>query len=288
MNNRRLIFSAFLLLAISIPSISAEQNAKLGENAALRYWAAFAQMQDTVITDQQAAELNSVLDGTSPYNDTKYRELIEKNKPALETLARASALPNCDWGIDYQLGTEAPVDYVRKAIALGRLNVLLAFHLLIVGDKEGAVHTLTVGLRFSHDLANGGTLFATVVAKTLLVQHLGAMEFALHVAGLSAAQRSVLSKAVAQLGPDGLDWQSAVKREFEVLRGVDSKTSTALTQIAPNYLSVLTDSSVLPKLQEMIASAPPPLPGIIPNPKHVLDAKRSLTEKIRQALSRLQ
>src|SRR2546429_6402367 len=39
-------------------------------------------------------------------------------------------------------------------------------------SKDAAVHALAVGVLFSHDVANGGTLFATLVAKNLLVTHL--------------------------------------------------------------------------------------------------------------------
>jgi hypothetical protein len=285
MNTPHLVFSAMLLLAVSARYAPAEQSAKLGENAALSYWSAFAEMQDSVITDQQAKELNTILDGTAPYEDLKHKYLVEKNRPALETMARATTLPNCDWGVEYLLGTEAPVEYVRKALALGRLNVLYTFHLLTAGDKDDAVRVLVAGLRFSHDTANGGTLFATAAAKTLIVQHLRAAAFVQHGAGLSAAQRSMLQKAVAQLGPDGLDWQSAMKRELEILRARNSQASAALARIMPSYLNTLNNPSELPVLQKMIAGAPPPLPDIIPNPKRVLEEKQDLTDKLVQARS---
>jgi hypothetical protein len=283
----RLISSAILLVTISVGLASAQQKVKLGENAALRYWSAFAQMQDAAITDEQAKQLTTILDGTAPYDDSKYKDLVEKNRPALETLARATTLPNCDWGVDYQLGTEAPVEYVRKALALGRLNVLYTFHLLIAGDKDRAVGVLAAGLRFAPDAAKGGTLFATLVAKTLLVQHLRAAEFALQVAGLSAAQRLVLQKAVTQLGPDGLDWQSAVKQELEIPLALNSQASAALARIMTSYLNTLNNASELPVLQKMIANAPSPLPDIIPSPKRLLEEKHDLIDKLMQARSRL-
>ena len=50
-------------------------------------------MQDSAITDQQVKELSAILDGTTPYDEPKYKDLIEKNKHALETMARGTALP---------------------------------------------------------------------------------------------------------------------------------------------------------------------------------------------------
>src|SRR5881628_3190070 len=189
MNSLRITTIAILLMFVSVGAAFAQMTTKLGDNAALRYWSAFAQMQDSALTDQQVKELRGILDGPIPYDDSKYKDLVERNKAALETMIRATAIPSCEWGVDYQLGPDAPVDYVRKALALGRLNVLYAFHLLIAGDKDGAVRTLATGLRFSHDVANGGTLFATLAAKSLLAAHVRAIAFALHVVGLSSAQR---------------------------------------------------------------------------------------------------
>jgi len=298
MNRFHLIPPMILLLATPASVETAQPRVKLGENAALRYWSAFAQMQDSAVTAEQAKGLNLILDGSAPYDDLKYKDLVEKNQPALETMIRGTALPNCDWGIEYALGPDAPVDYVRKALEMGRLNVLYVFHLLIVGDKDGAVRVLAAGVRFSHDVANGGTLFATVVAKDLLAAHLRAMEFGLHVTGFSSAQKSALQKALTQLGPEGLDWQSAVKRELGIFRvpfrtpeGVkelDSQASAVLAEVVATYVAALNNPTLLPGLQEKIAGAPRPLPEIIPNPKRVLEEKQNLTEKILQLHSLLQ
>jgi hypothetical protein len=298
MIRRRSIPSLIILLAATAASGNAQQRLKLADNAALRYWAAFAQMQDSAITDEQAKELNLILEGTAPYADLKYRELVEKNRPALETMIRGTSISACDWGIDYGLGQDTPVDYVRRALELGRLNVLYSFHLLIAHDKDGTVHALAAGIRFSREVANDGTLFATVAAKSLLTEHLRAMNFALHVDELSPAQKSILQKSVAQLGADGLDWEGAVKRELAVLRTplrtpegtktLDAKATAALAKISSSYVALMSDPSVLAGLQESIATAPQPLPDLIPSPKRVLEQKQDLTDKIEQIRSALQ
>lgn len=281
--------SLMLLCAVPICSAFPPPNDQLGQNAALRYWSAFAEMQDSAVSDQQAKELNTILDGTAPYQDLKYYELAEKNRAAVETMARGTAVPNCDWGVDYALGQDAPVEYVRKGLTLGRLNVLYAFHLGINGDKDGAVRTIAAGVRFSRDVANGGTLFATLVAKNLLATHIRAMAFMLHVQQLSPQQKSTFQKALDQLGPDGLDWQSAVKREFEVpVRGLDAKGSSAQAQISTAYESALSNAAELTRLQQMIAAAPQKLRELVPNPQRILDEKQDLADQLRQMRSLLQ
>ena len=290
MSALRSISTACLLLFVSATALPAQQKANLGDNAALRYWSAFAQMQDAAISDKDARELKLIVEGTAPYDDLKYKELVEKNRFALKTMSRGTALKRCDWGLDYELGPETPVDYVRKSLALGRLNVLYALHLLIAGDNDGAVQTLVAGLRFSHDVANGGTLFATMASKSLIVAHLGSIAGVNHVQGLSGAQRVLLQDALAQFGREGLDWQAAMKRELSLHppAGADPESSAAMARITSAYLKIFDNPSSLAELQRTLASAPRSLQDIIPDPKRVLEEKQDLSERLQQTRALLQ
>jgi hypothetical protein len=282
--------SMILIALLSAGSALAQRNTSLTENAALRYWSAFSEVQDSGITDQQAKDLNAILDGTAPYDDSKYKDLLEKNTLALEIMARATSLPNCDWGLDYGLGHDIPVDYARKALVLGRLNVLYAFHLLKTGNKDGAVRALAAGLRFSHDVGNGGSLFATLIAKDLLTSHLRAFAGALRLEQLSAGQRSQLQTAVARVG-EGLDWPMAAKRDLEALRGDyagNSQASAALTRIISSYVAALNDESKLPALDQAVQGAPQELANVIPNAKRVLEQKQDLNNTLLQTRALLQ
>lgn len=278
MNVLRSTASIILLAGFLAGSAAAQSGppVQLGENAALRYWSAFAQMQDYAMATQP----NSGLD------DPRLKELFEKNKAALDTMYRGTTLPNCDWGIEYQLGVNTPVEYVRKAMILGKLNALYVMYLESHGDTEGAVRSVVAGLRFSQDVANGGSLFATEAAALLLMDHLPMIPNIMH-AGISPAQRLALQKAVMQLGEHGLDWQSAVKRELTIHHGTDDSLSVqglaALAQITPLYVGAMSDPSVLPRLQSMIANAPPDLRSIMPNPQRVVEAKQSLENHLAEA-----
>jgi hypothetical protein len=280
--------SMILIALLSAGSALAQRNASLKENAALRYWSAFSAVQDSGITNQQAKELNAILDGSAPYDDSKYKELLEKNKLALEIMARGTSLPSCDWGLDYGLREDIPVDYARKALALGRLNLLYAFHLFIAGNKDGGVRALVAGLRFSHDVANGGSLFAAVIAKDLLVTHLRAVSGALHLEQLSAKQRTSLQRAVSALGSHGVDWQSAIKQEMGVLNKPPWQESVSLVRVTQAYLASVNDQSQLPKLEQLLATVPQPLRDVIPLPKEVLEQKQELDQKLMQTRSLLQ
>jgi hypothetical protein len=282
--------SMILIALLSAGSALAQRSTSLRENAALRYWSAFSEVRDSGITDQQAKELNAILDGTAPYDDSKYKDLLEKNILALEIMARATSLPSCDWGLDYGLGHDVPVDYARKALVLGRLNVLYIFHLLKTGNKDEAVRALAAGLRFSHDVGNGGSLFATLIAKDLLTSHLRAVAGALRLEQLSAAQRSQLQRAVARIG-EGLDWPMAAKRDLEALRGDyagNAQTSAALTRIISSYVAALNDESKLPALDQAVQGAPQELANVIPNAKRVLEQEQDLNNTLLQTRAVLQ
>jgi hypothetical protein len=285
MNRINLMGSTIVAVVLTAGSAVAQRNVTVADNAALRYWAAFSQLQDAAITDQEAKELNSVLENMGPYDDSKYKELLQKNDLALEVMARGTTLANCDWGLDYGLGEDIPVDYARKALVLGRLNVLNAIHLYHSGNKDGAIRALAVGLRFSRDVANGGSLFATLIAKDLLFTHLTAVSDALRMGQLSASQRELLQNAVRGLG-EGLDWPAAARRDLEALRAryaKDPQTSAALTRIISAYGALLNDQSKLATLTEAINNAPQELASLIPNPKRVLEQKQELTDRLLQA-----
>jgi hypothetical protein len=259
-------------------------------NAALRYWAAFSELRDSAITAQQAKELNAILDGTAPYDDSKYEDLVKKNQLALEIMSRGTLLRLCDWGLDYDLGADMPVEYAREALTLGRLNVLYIFHLLKSGNMEGVVKALVAGLRFSHDVGNGGSLFATIVAKSLLTDHLRAITDVLRLGQLTADQNSRLQTAVAALSP-GLDWSSAAKRDLEPLRryyAQSPQAAAALNRITSTYIAAVDDGSNRVAVERAIKAAPKDLANVIPNLEGVLKQKQDLSDAIRQTRAALQ
>lgn len=284
----RLRFALLVIVAafVSAGPAAGQTTASANRNAALRYWSAFSVMQDSAITADQAAELNAVLAGRAEYDDSKFSAVVEKNKLPLEIMTRATKLPDCNWGLDDSFGGDEPVEYARNALALGRLNVLYSLHLLNGGDKAAAVNAITAGLRFSRDVANGGTLFATLAADQLITEHLRAATFAVRTAYLSAPQRSVLSNAVARLGPDGLDWRSAVDHEFQVTRTHfpnDAQAAAAVTRIDYAYVKALQNPSALSEVDEAIHAAPPAVARLIPLPRRVVEDKQALTAEIGQA-----
>jgi hypothetical protein len=283
-----LVTVSFAVAGWSQPSNS------LGQNAALRYWSAMSVMQDADISELQVQEVDAILDGSAFYDDSKYKDLLQRNQPALELMARGASIPNCDWGLDwgpnYEFGPDLPMEYVKRALVLGRLNVLYAFHLLKAGNRDDAVDTLAAGLEFSSDVGNGGSLFAALVEKGLLLSHLKAISSAVQSRQVSVAQRSRLQVAIGRLG-EGLDWQMAVKRDLESLRSIAARTpqgSAALTRIISAYTAAMNDESMLPAVNKAIEASPQDLAHVIPIPNRLLEQKKELNDALQQVRSLLQ
>ena len=122
----------------------------------------------------------------------------------------------------------------------------------------------------------------------LIVTHLKAMAGAVKLGDLSPAQRSALQKSVQQLGQDGLDWPSAMKREREVLPVHDAQGAAARDKIAASYVRLMSNPGTLQDLEQTISRAPKQIADLIPNPKRVLDEKQDLTDRLQQTRSLLQ
>ena len=92
--------------------------AALGDNAALRYWLAFAVMpqwtpeQDAIVANWEVA----ALDGTA-------KAVLDQGAEALDLLQRAGELKQCDWGLVAD-GPQTLMPHLAKARQLARLAAL--------------------------------------------------------------------------------------------------------------------------------------------------------------------
>src|SRR5262245_2017163 len=68
-------------------------------NAALRYWAAFAEMENPPKEADAARRLESVAKGDSNW-DPSLASILDANADALSILRRGTVIADCDWGLD--------------------------------------------------------------------------------------------------------------------------------------------------------------------------------------------
>ena len=182
-------------------------------NAALRYWSAFADIQDPPADKATQDLLEKVAAGDAPWDETKLGQILDQNETAILAMHRATKLPGCDWGLEYSRGPRTSIAYVPRSRVLARLNTLYGMRLMAKGDSQAAVDTWLEGIRFSQNVAHGGTLIFQLVGKMAMLSNFRALTNAAESHQLSDAQRAQILASVQALPADGFDWAQALALE---------------------------------------------------------------------------
>jgi hypothetical protein len=222
--------SIFMILALCLFAAPARAQSKFPQetrNAALRYWLAFADLQDPPADKTTTELLEKTAAGEAPWDEATLGPILDKNQDAIWRMQRATKLPDCDWGLEYDLGPRASIAYVPKARVLARLNTLYGMRLAAKGDTQKAVDTWLAGIRFSQHLTSGGSLIFSLVAKMALVSNFHALTQAAQGGALSDAQRKHVAAVVHALPEAGLDWDQALRYEEDSLDGVIAQMKQA-------------------------------------------------------------
>lgn len=208
-----------LITLLAVPANARAQSQGPGKfppetrNAALRYWSAFADIQDPPADKATQDLLEKVAAGDAPWDETKLGPILDQNKTAILAMQRATKLLECDWGLEYSRGPHTSIAYVPRSRVLARLNTLYGMRLMAKGDSQGAVDTWLDGIRFSQHVAHGGTLIFQLVGKMAMLSNFRALTSAIESHQLSDAQRAQVLAAVQALPADGFDWAEALALE---------------------------------------------------------------------------
>jgi hypothetical protein len=205
----------FLLALLLAAQQSAAQTAYPPEtrNAALRYWMAFADMQDPPADKATQELVDKVASGESPWDEEKLGSLLDKNQAAILAMHRATRLPDCDWGLEYREGVRTSIAYAPRARVLARMNTLYGLRMAARGDTQQAIEAWLAGIRFSTDLSKGGSLIFALIAKSSVLPDLRALTRASRSGALSAEQRKQVEGVVGSLPEAAFDWAEAMRLE---------------------------------------------------------------------------
>lgn len=182
-------------------------------NAALRYWIAFADLQDSPADKPTQELLEKTAAGEMPWDEAKLSPILDKNEPAIQAMQRATSLPDCDWGLEFSFGPRASIAPIIKARVMARLNTLYGMRLAAEGDSQKALDTWLAGIRFSQHMAKGGSLIFALMAKMALVSNLNALRSAAQSGVLNDEERVQAAAAVSALPETGFDWGNALSNE---------------------------------------------------------------------------
>jgi len=196
-------------------------------NAALRYWIAFADLQDSPADKPTQELLERTAAGEAPWDEARLGPIVDKNESAIQATQRATNLPDCDWGLEYSLGPRASIAPILKARVMARLNTLYGIRLAAKGESQKALDTWVAGIRFSQHMAKGGSLIFSLMAKMALVSNLNALRNAAQSGLLSEEERAQAAGVVSALPETGFDWGNALLNEEAAL-------DVALREMASN------------------------------------------------------
>ena len=204
------IFAAGLLLLAASGGSAHTRIPVETRNAALRYWLAFAELQDPPADRSTTELLEKTAAGDAAWDEAKLGPILDANSAAIGIMQRATKLPECDWGLEYSQGPRASIAYIPKARVLARLNTLQGMRLAAKEDTRGAVNDWLAGIRFSQHLGKGGSLIFSLVAGKALVSNLHAVIQAAQNGKLTEAQKKQVESAVRALPEAGFDWGQAM------------------------------------------------------------------------------
>jgi hypothetical protein len=265
------------------------------ENAALRYWMAFAVLQDAPADAATSDLLQHVADGSVPWDEGRLGPILDANADALEIMRRGSTLPSCDWGIEYGLGPHAPIAHLARARVLGRLNVLAGVRAAARGQVSEAVDGWLAGVRFSQHVASGGTLISLLTANAVLMPTLTGLADAASRRPQSPEVRKRIDDGLKALPETAFDWADAMRREEAALvAGVRLKTVPNLSDRDLGALR-LTVSRIADALSLPPERARAALAGVnvgsfpLPSPSRINDQReaiRAARQKVLDALAR--
>jgi len=205
----RLLVAMVLTVMTSSQALSQAKYPPETKNAALRYWLAFAEMQDPPADKAKQDLLEKTSAGEAAWDEISLGPILDANDGAIRTMQRATKLPECDWGLEYDRGVRAALPNLARARVMARLNQLAGMREMAKGDSQAAVNTWLAGVRFSQHLAAGGPLIFALVAKSALLPNLRVLTSETQKGHLSATQRTQVSKSLKALREDGFNWAAA-------------------------------------------------------------------------------
>jgi hypothetical protein len=188
---------------------------------------AFAVMQDPPADKATMELLENVASGKAQWDEARLGSILDANSDAIQAMQRGTKLPECDWGVEYDLGPGAPIAHLAKARVLARLNTLAGMRLAARGQLPQAVDTWLTGVRFAQHVAQKGSLISLLTGRAALRSNMGALSQAVAGASLDQGQRKRIEPVLRALPDTAFDWSDAMRREEAALEVAVQQLSQA-------------------------------------------------------------
>jgi hypothetical protein len=194
-----IVFTIITLFVASSGAQQQQQGSPLGQNAALRYWQAFAHLPQ--MDDAQQKLLAAPPPPGAP--DAAAEKLADSARDALLYLRRGAAIGPVDWGLHREDGPNLLLPHLAKGRDLARLAGLRARLDFARGDGrraaiDGVGDTIVLARHLSADLTAMISYLVQLSCERIAIE-----AAAPHLAGLDAASLDQLDRRIAALPPGG-------------------------------------------------------------------------------------
>ena len=180
---------------------------QLGQNAALRYWQAFAHMP-ALDEGQQKLLASSASAGAV---DPTAAKLAEEGRNALLYLNRGAAIRECDWGLHPEDGPYLLLPHLSRGRNLARLAAVRARVEFAAGNGAAGVDSAADAIVLGRHLASDLTAIISYLVQ-IGVERIAIEALAADLGGLDAAAMDRLDRRLAAL-PQGGSLEACMRVE---------------------------------------------------------------------------
>src|SRR5579863_2632720 len=158
------LFMLCVTLLLHSPAVaqSRDNQAGIGANAALKYWAGFALLPS--LDDEQEKLLGDWRN--VPFNATAL-SLIDRSRNSREYLFQGAKIDRCDWSLDYSQGVQLLMPHLVKSRTLAALVALDARHEFEQGHWKAGAEDVSALLRLARHLEMEPMMIQQLVAYSI-------------------------------------------------------------------------------------------------------------------------
>jgi len=188
--------------------------------------------QDTTETTWTGlvAEWLSPSEGEFDSNNEQMLAFLDKQAPAIELLRKASQMPGCDFGVNYnQLSVETLMPGLGQARSSVRLFCLSARVAAHRGDTVQAMRDLNTALAMADHCTTDPTLIATLVAVAIQDLTFKTFQYVLDQGGLTADSAAAFSMNSSRDFNRSLHRSTRIETAFSMSIFIMQDRTTALS-----------------------------------------------------------
>jgi hypothetical protein len=220
---RRTLVAGALLGAVLTGSTAPAQNFQparavvtADQNAALRYWRAFAMMDENLrdLLGKDAATLSDPTFEASP----ELRKAVADASSVIDQLTLGASMAQCDFGVDRNLGVGALLPHLSPMRSAARLLLVDARLHVETGDAATAAERIATAFRLAEHATHDDLVIASLVGVAMYTQAKAVTERLLDNGDLGAAERTTIRRALAAFNADDpFRAEAAIKSEAVVM-----------------------------------------------------------------------